>query len=82
MCSVSISACHVLRAVQAIAEQPDGPGMGIDYDQILAKRAASSDAVFAWHQDAAYVSPVARLLPSLCSQMTLSFVESARARLA
>ena len=27
--------------------------MGIDYDQLLAKRPSSEDAVFAWHQDMA-----------------------------
>ena len=36
--------------VQAIAEQLQGPDMVPDYDQILAKRPHSSDAVFAWHQ--------------------------------
>ncbi|GAB4819446.1 hypothetical protein N2152v2_006492 [Parachlorella kessleri] len=46
------------RRSKAIAEQLHGPGMGIDYDQMLAKRAASSDAVFAWHQDAAYWPPL------------------------
>lgn len=28
--------------------------MMVDYDQILAKRPNSEDAVFAWHQDLAY----------------------------
>ena len=31
--------------------------MQIDYDQILAKRPHSEDAVFAWHQDMAYWPP-------------------------
>lgn len=31
--------------------------MQIDYDQILAKRPLSEDAVFAWHQDMAYWPP-------------------------
>ena len=31
--------------------------MHVDYDQILAKRPHSEDAVFAWHQDMAYWPP-------------------------
>ena len=31
--------------------------MQIDYDQILAKRPHSEDAIFAWHQDMAYWPP-------------------------
>jgi hypothetical protein len=38
----------------SIAEQLCGPGMAIDYDQLLAKRPKKDDAVFAWHQDLAY----------------------------
>ena len=34
--------------LQIIANQLQGGNMVIDYDQILAKRPASSDAVFAW----------------------------------
>jgi ectoine hydroxylase-related dioxygenase (phytanoyl-CoA dioxygenase family) len=38
----------------SIAEQLHGPGMVIDYDQLLAKRPHKDDAVFEWHQDQAY----------------------------
>lgn len=38
----------------SIAEQLCGPDMELDYDQLLAKRPGSPDAVFAWHQDQAY----------------------------
>lgn len=38
----------------SIAAQLCGPGMVIDYDQLLAKRPFKEDAVFAWHQDMAY----------------------------
>ncbi len=38
----------------SIAEQLQGPGMALDYDQLLAKRPQRPDAVFAWHQDLAY----------------------------
>jgi len=38
----------------SIAEQLHGPGMVIDYDQLLAKRPHKADAVFEWHQDQAY----------------------------
>jgi hypothetical protein len=38
----------------SIAEQLHGPGMVIDYDQLLAKRPFKDDAVFEWHQDQAY----------------------------
>lgn len=41
------------RALQ-VAEQLQGPGMQIDYDQLLAKQPYKDDAVFAWHQDMAY----------------------------
>ena len=41
------------RALQ-VAAQLHGPGMDIDYDQLLAKRPFKEDAVFAWHQDMAY----------------------------
>ena len=34
--------------VQAIADQLQGGDMALDYDQILAKRPASEDAIFAW----------------------------------
>lgn len=38
----------------SIAEQLHGPGLVIDYDQLLAKRPHKADAVFEWHQDQAY----------------------------
>lgn len=38
----------------SIAEQLHGPGMELDYDQLLAKRPFKQDAVFGWHQDQAY----------------------------
>jgi len=41
------------RALQ-VAAQLQGPGMEIDYDQLLAKQPFKDDAVFAWHQDMAY----------------------------
>lgn len=44
---------YELRA-QSIAEQLCGPGMEIDYDQLLAKRPGREDGIFAWHQDMAY----------------------------
>ncbi len=37
-----------------VAEQLQGPGMQLDYDQLLAKQPHKDDAVFAWHQDMAY----------------------------
>ncbi len=43
--------------LQDIADQLQGGDMQIDYDQILAKRPHSEDAVFAWHQDMAYWPP-------------------------
>ncbi len=42
------------RRAASIAEQLAGPGMVLDYDQLLAKRPGSREAVFAWHQDLAY----------------------------
>ena len=42
------------RRAASIAEQLHGPGMVLDYDQLLAKRPHKSDAVFEWHQDQAY----------------------------
>ncbi len=42
------------RRAASIAEQLCGPGMVIDYDQLLAKRPFKEDAVFHWHQDMAY----------------------------
>jgi len=42
------------RRAAAIAAQLVGEGLGIDYDQILAKRPRREDAVFPWHQDLAY----------------------------
>lgn len=42
------------RRAASIAEQLCGPDMRLDYDQLLAKRPGSVDAVFAWHQDLAY----------------------------
>lgn len=38
----------------SIAAQLHGPGMALDYDQLLAKRPFKQDAVFGWHQDQAY----------------------------
>jgi len=38
----------------SIAAQLHGPGMELDYDQLLAKRPFKEDAVFGWHQDQAY----------------------------
>jgi len=38
----------------SIAAALHGPGMVIDYDQLLAKRPFKDDAVFEWHQDQAY----------------------------
>jgi len=38
----------------SIAEALHGPGMVLDYDQLLAKRPGKDDAVFEWHQDQAY----------------------------
>lgn len=45
------------RRCQRIADQLQGGQMAIDYDQILAKRPNSEDAIFAWHQDMAYWPP-------------------------
>ncbi|KAA6416671.1 MAG: hypothetical protein FRX49_13347 [Trebouxia sp. A1-2] len=45
------------RRCKDIADQLQGGDMHIDYDQILAKRPHSEDAVFAWHQDMAYWPP-------------------------
>lgn len=42
------------RRAASIAEQLQGPGLGIDYDQILDKNPGREDAVFGWHQDMAY----------------------------
>ena len=42
------------RRAASIAAQLCGPGMAIDYDQLLAKRPRRGDAVFHWHQDMAY----------------------------
>ena len=42
------------RRAASIAEQLCGPGMVVDYDQLLAKQPFKDDAVFAWHQDMAY----------------------------
>lgn len=42
------------RRAASIAEQLHGPGMALDYDQLLAKRPHKADAVFEWHQDQAY----------------------------
>jgi len=46
----------------SITAQLHGPGMALDYDQLLAKRPWKTDAVFGWHQDQAYwpVFPDAR----------------------
>ena len=38
----------------SVARQLHGSDMQLDYDQLLAKRPQSPDAVFAWHQDMAY----------------------------
>ncbi len=42
------------RRAASIAGQLCGPGMILDYDQLLAKMPYREDAVFAWHQDLAY----------------------------
>jgi phytanoyl-CoA hydroxylase len=42
------------RRAASVAEQLVGPGMELDYDQLLAKQPFKTDAVFAWHQDMAY----------------------------
>lgn len=42
------------RRAHSIAEQLQGAGMALDYDQLLAKRPRKDDAVFGWHQDLAY----------------------------
>jgi phytanoyl-CoA hydroxylase len=42
------------RRAAGIAEQLCGPGMVIDFDQLLAKHPGRPDAVFGWHQDQAY----------------------------
>lgn len=42
------------RRAASIAAQLCGPGMALDYDQLLAKRPGKTDAVFEWHQDLAY----------------------------
>jgi hypothetical protein len=42
------------RRASSVATQLCGPGMVLDYDQLLAKRPRRDDAVFAWHQDMAY----------------------------
>jgi hypothetical protein len=43
---------------QDIANQLRGGDMAIAFDQIFAKRAASGDSAFLWHQDAAYWPPL------------------------
>ena len=40
--------------------------MSIDYDQLLAKRPASPDSIFAWHQDMAYWPPL-EFDPATCT---------------
>jgi len=42
------------RRAQSIADQLCGPGMTIDFDQLLAKSPGREDAAFHWHQDQAY----------------------------
>ena len=42
------------RRAASIAERLCGPGMMIDFDQLLAKQPGREDAVFGWHQDQAY----------------------------
>jgi ectoine hydroxylase-related dioxygenase (phytanoyl-CoA dioxygenase family) len=42
------------RRAASIAAQLCGPGMELDYDQLVAKRPRKDDAVFHWHQDLAY----------------------------
>lgn len=42
------------RRAASIAEQFCGPGMVLDYDQLIAKAPGKDDAVFHWHQDLAY----------------------------
>jgi ectoine hydroxylase-related dioxygenase (phytanoyl-CoA dioxygenase family) len=50
----------------SIAEQLCGSGMALDYDQLLAKRPFKEDAVFHWHQDAAYWPPTADPRTATC----------------
>lgn len=42
------------RRAASIARALCGPGLDIDYDQLLAKPPHKADAVFHWHQDMAY----------------------------
>jgi hypothetical protein len=42
------------RRAASVVAQLHGPGMAIDYDQLLAKRPERADALFHWHQDQAY----------------------------
>ncbi len=42
------------RRAASIAAQLAGPGMKLDYDQLIAKGPGKRDAVFHWHQDLAY----------------------------
>jgi len=51
---------------QSIADQLQQGDMRIDYDQILAKRPNSGDAVFAWHQDLAYWPPFGEAATATC----------------
>jgi hypothetical protein len=50
----------------SIAAQLHGPGMVIDYDQLLAKRPFKQDAVFEWHQDQAYWPVLADARTATC----------------
>lgn len=47
--------------MQAIADQLQGGDMALDYDQILAKRPASEDAIFAWYVPFIFIS-----IPDCC----------------
>jgi len=54
------------RRAASIAAQLHGPGMVIDYDQLLAKRPFKDDAVFEWHQDQAYWPVLADARTATC----------------
>ncbi len=54
------------RRAASIAGQLCGPGMVIDYDQLLAKQPFKDDAVFAWHQDLAYWPETADTRTATC----------------
>lgn len=57
-CTIHTVVHQRVQPPQAIAQQLHGGSMDVDYDQLLAKRPDSEDAVFAWHQDMAYWPPL------------------------